>query len=64
VCSLEKAEVWLEHNHRDRRYRIAWRTERLAASAELTAQIRPVHKSEVESAKRLDFQRSISSGRL
>ena len=36
VCSLEKAEVWLEHNHRDRRYRIAWRTERLAASAELT----------------------------
>jgi hypothetical protein len=44
ACSLENAEVGLEHDHRDRRYRIASLTERLAAGAELTAQIRPERK--------------------
>jgi hypothetical protein len=41
ACSFEKAEVELEHDQRDPRHRIAWLSERLAAGAALTAQIRP-----------------------
>jgi hypothetical protein len=41
ACSLEKAEVELEHDERELHYRIARRRGRLAAGAPLTAQIRP-----------------------
>jgi hypothetical protein len=39
--SLEKAEVELDHHACEPRYRIAWRSKRLAAGPRLTAQIRP-----------------------
>ena len=41
VSSFEKAEVKLEHDQLELRSRIAWVSERLAAGAALTAQIRP-----------------------
>jgi hypothetical protein len=41
ACSLEKAEVELEHDERELSYRIGLTSERLVASAALTAQIRP-----------------------
>ena len=41
VSSFEKAEVELEHDQLEPRSRIGWLSERLAAGAELTAQIRP-----------------------
>jgi hypothetical protein len=44
ISSLENAEVELEHDQLERRSRIAWQSERLAAGAELTAQIRPTGK--------------------
>ena len=44
-CSLEKAEVELEHGQRELRHRIAWRSERLASGAALTAQIPPEGRS-------------------
>jgi len=42
---LEKAEVELEHDEREPRYRVAWRSERLAVGPGLTAQIPPKHES-------------------
>jgi hypothetical protein len=44
VSSFEKAEVKLEHDQLELRSRIAWVSERLAAGAALTAQIRPTHQ--------------------
>jgi hypothetical protein len=44
ASSLENAEVELEHDQLECRSRIAWQSERLAAGAELTAQIRPERK--------------------
>ena len=41
VSSIENAEVELEHDQLELRSRIAWLSERLAAGAALTAQIRP-----------------------
>ncbi len=41
ASSFEKAEVELEHDQLELRSRIAWLSERLAAGAALTAQIRP-----------------------
>jgi hypothetical protein len=44
ACSFEKAEVELDHDQRELRHRIAWLSERLAAGATPTAQIRPTRK--------------------
>lgn len=40
ACSLEKAEVMLDHDHRDMHYRTAWISGRLLAGVEFTARIR------------------------
>ena len=44
VSSLENTEVELEHDELELRSRMAWLSERLAAGAALTAQIRPTGK--------------------
>ena len=41
ACSVENAEVGLEHDQRELHHRIAWLSERLAAGTALTGQIRP-----------------------
>lgn len=44
VCSVENAEVGLDHDQREVGSCIAWLSERLASGPTLTAQIRPIRQ--------------------